>query len=340
MKIKKLISALVLGSMLVGLSGCNITDFSAENLLRPPKAVGDEAEIEQLIAKTADSGYTLKYPKNGKFRSAIIMTDLDGNDSNEAVAFFRNSDETSSVHMLVMYSKDNSWEIASDNIFETTDIDSVDFADLTGNGKAEIIVNSTTYTPNVGKLSCYSYSEGKTTEVGSGQSCSSFVTGDFDNDGTSEIMSLVLYTTENEALASMLDYNEDSKSLYAKAMANMDPNVVKYKNIAVTKLDNDITGIVVDGTSANEVTNTQVIFYSRDLAILRNPLFKEKAKNITRRSSQVICSDIDKDGKLEIPVTLDLPKQSGDSKNIYADKIIWNSFDSPKEALVCLLYTS
>ena len=310
MKIKKLISALVLGSMLVGLSGCNITDFSAENLLRPPKAVGDEAEIEQLIAKTADSGYTLKYPKNGKFRSAIIMTDLDGNDSNEAVAFFRNSAETSSVHMLVMYSKDNSWEIASDNIFETTDIDSVDFADLTGNGKAEIIVNSTTYTPNVGKLSCYSYSEGKTNEVGSGQSCSSFVTGDFDNDGTSEIMSLVLYTTENEALASMLDYNEDSKSLYAKAMANMDPNVVKYKNIAVTKLDNDITGIVVDGTSANEVTNTQVIFYSRDLAILRNPLFKEKAKNITRRSSQVICSDIDKDGKLEIPVTLDLPKEA------------------------------
>lgn len=111
MKIKKLISALVLGSMLVGLSGCNITDFSAENLLRPPKAVGDEAEIEQLIAKTADSGYTLKYPKNGKFRSAIIMTDLDGNDSNEAVAFFRNSDETSSVHMLVMYSKDNSWRL-------------------------------------------------------------------------------------------------------------------------------------------------------------------------------------------------------------------------------------
>ena len=50
--------------------------------------------------------------------------------------------------------------------------------------------------------------------------------------------------------------------------------------------------------------------------------------------TQIICSDIDKDGKLEIPVTLDLPKQSGDSKNIYADKIIWNSFDTPKEALV------
>ena len=115
------------------------------------------------------------------------MTDLDGNESNEAVAFFRNSAETSSVHMLVMYSKDNSWKIASDNIFETTDIDSVDFADLTGNGKAEIIVNSTTYTPNVGKLSFYSYSDGKTSDIGSGQSCSSFVTGDFDGDGDEDI---------------------------------------------------------------------------------------------------------------------------------------------------------
>lgn len=116
-------------------------------------------------------------------------------------------------------------------------------------------------------------------------------------------------------------------------MANMDPNVVKYKNIAVTKLDNDITGIVVDGTSANEVTNTQVIFTTVTLQFCVI-LFLKKSKNITRRSSQVICSDIDKDGKLEIPVTLDLPKQSGDSKNIYADKIIWNSFDAPKEALV------
>lgn len=132
----------------------------------------------------------------------------------------------------------------------------------------------------------------------------------------------------------MLDYNEDSKSLYAKAMANMDPNVVKYKNIAVTKLDNDITGIVVDGTSASEITNTQVIFYSRDLAILRNPMFKEKTKNLSERTSSVICSDIDKDGSLEIPVTLALPKQKGDTKNIYADKIIWNSFDTVKENLI------
>lgn len=51
MKIKKLISAVLFGSMLLCMSGCNISDFSADNLLRPPKAVGDEAEIEQLIAK-------------------------------------------------------------------------------------------------------------------------------------------------------------------------------------------------------------------------------------------------------------------------------------------------
>ena len=334
MKIKKLTATLLSGCVvLLAAGGCNITDFSADNLLRPPKAVGDEAEIEQLIEQTADSGYILKYPKSGNFRSAIIMTDLDGDEKDEAVAFFRNKDDTSAVHMLVMYSKDDSWKIASDSTFETTDIDSVDFADVTGNSKREIIVSSTTYTPNVNKLSCYSYSKGKTSEIHTEQGCSSFVIGDFDNDGTDEIMTLLLYTTENEALASMLDYSEKNTSLYAKAMANMDPNVVRYKNISVSKLDKDVTGIVVDGTSASEVTNTQVIFYSKELAILRNPLFKEKEKNITERTSAVICSDIDKDNTTEIPVTLTLPQPKNNKKDIYAEKIVWNTFNPVKEQL-------
>ena len=41
--------------------------------------MGDEAEIEKLISKTAGSNYTLKYPKSGSYRSAISMNDLNGN---------------------------------------------------------------------------------------------------------------------------------------------------------------------------------------------------------------------------------------------------------------------
>ena len=78
MKLKAVLSATILSAFILSASGCSLTDFSSESLLRPPKTTGDEAEIEQLIADCAKNGYTLKYPKNGNYRSAIIMSDLDG----------------------------------------------------------------------------------------------------------------------------------------------------------------------------------------------------------------------------------------------------------------------
>lgn len=193
LKIKKGITALLLCSAVALFSGgCSVTDFSADNLLRPPKAMGDEAEIEQLISKTANENYTLKYPKSGSYRSAIIMTDLNGDENNEAIAFYRSGDDTTQIHMLVMYSDKDEWKLSSDNITEAADVDSVDFADIDGSGTLEIFAGFTTYTPNINRLSCYSYKDGKTSEIQSGHSYSSFYTGDFDNDGYSEIMTLLL----------------------------------------------------------------------------------------------------------------------------------------------------
>ena len=88
MKIKNVLSAFLIAALIaVSTGGCNVTDLGSDSLLRPPKTMGDEAEIEQLIADTAKHGYTLKYPKSGSYRSAIIMSDLDGDGVDEAVPF-------------------------------------------------------------------------------------------------------------------------------------------------------------------------------------------------------------------------------------------------------------
>ena len=118
------------------LCGCNFTSVGENDMLRPPRTTGDEAEIENLISKTAPSGYTLKYPKNGNHRSAIVMTDLDGDDVDEAIAFFREKDKVTGVHMLIMYKDEESWKISSDFETETADVDCIDFANLDGKGRA------------------------------------------------------------------------------------------------------------------------------------------------------------------------------------------------------------
>ena len=77
MKLKNL-AAVILAASTALLCGCNIADLSFEESLRPPRTMGDEAEIEALISNAAPHGYTLKYPKNGNYRSAIIMHDING----------------------------------------------------------------------------------------------------------------------------------------------------------------------------------------------------------------------------------------------------------------------
>ena len=61
-------------------------DLDTQNLMSPPKATGDKADIQRVIEESAGS-YTFKYPQKGDYRSAVIMHDINGDGTDEAVAF-------------------------------------------------------------------------------------------------------------------------------------------------------------------------------------------------------------------------------------------------------------
>lgn len=334
MKLKTVVSAVLLGTFtLVSASGCSIADLDADSLIRPPKTVGDEAEIEQLINETAQSGYILKYPKSGNYRSAIVMTDLDGDEIDEAVAFYRVPDNTTEMHMLIMYQSEDKWNLSENCTIEASDVDCVEFADVNGDGHLEILSGYTTYNSSINRLACNSYSDGKTESITVERNYSSFLCSDFDSDGIDEVMLFSLFTTENDASSVMLDYNADECCLYAKATVSMDPNVVKYRNFLVTSFDDSTKGVVVDGAFATEELNTQVIFYSKELSVLRNPLYKEKEKNITQRSLNILSDDINDDLQVEIPIVTKLPASSKEDSQTVADKVRWNAFYPENEML-------
>lgn len=313
------------------LGGCNITDLGGESMLRPPMTMGSEAAIEQLIADTTHNKYILKYPKNGNNRSAITMADLNADEKNEAVAFCRENDETTKIHMLVMYEGDGQWQLADDYTIEASDVDCVDFADINGDNNREILAGFSTFTPNVSKLSCYSYSDGETSEMTSGELYSSFYCGDFNSDGDDEVMALLLFNTENEASASMIDYDSQKNALYSKATVAMNPNVVRYRNVAVTKFKST-NALVVDGAFADEQLNTQIIYYNTDMSLLRNPLYKEKEQSFTQRRLNIVSTDIDNDSALEVPAASKMPYPDGTEEELSTNRVDWYSFDVENEA--------
>ena len=329
----KLTAALLGAVVLVSAGGCNFMELSLEDALRPPKTMGDEAEIEQLISNSAKGGYTLKYPKNGNYRSAIIMRDLDGDKADEAIAFFHGKDETAKIHMLVMNEADGKWQIAGDYVTETTDVDCVDFSNITESPELEILVGYTTYTPNVNFLSCYTYSNGTTSTIQAGQSYSAFYCGSLDNSGKDGVMTLNLFTADNEAKATLLEYDKEKRMLFAKASVSMDPNVVKFRHVVFGELEDNVKGIVVDGAYASDELVTQAIYFNNNLAVLRNPLYRERYKNPTLRTVSVYSEDVDNDRIVDIPTVEKLPSAGVDSAVKITDKVTRNTFSPAGETL-------
>ena len=266
------VPAAILGAcMLLSANGCSFLELGLDDALRPPKTMGDEAEIEKLISESAKGSYILKYPKNGNYRSAIITQDLDGDDTAEAIAFFRGKDEATRLHMLVMY--------------ET-------------------------------------------------QSYSAFYCGSLEQSDRSEVVTLSLYSADNEAKATLLEYNADKRALFAKSSVAMDPSVVSFRHVIFGELGGGVRGLAVDGAYADEQLCTQIIYYNRDLAVLRNPLYREKARNITQRTAEVFCEDNNSDGLIDIPTVERLPYENIDARANTADLVTRHTFNAANEELV------
>lgn len=332
LKTKSVIFCGILCSVVVAFSGCSITekDLGVEGLIHPPKTVGDKAQIENLISENAGKDYILKYPKNGNYRSAIVLTDLDGNDVDEAIAFYRSSAESNAeIHMLIMYNQNDIWKVSRDCVFEAADVDCINFADVNGDGNMEILSGFTTFSTNVNKLACYSFENGKTEQLTVDYLYSSFYTADFDNDGSDEVITLSLYTSDNEASAVYLDYGKEKNCLYTRSSVKMDPSISKFKTVNLTTLGDSSKGLIVDGYCNTDEILTQIIYYKSNL---KNPLYNENEKNITQRSNFIDSYDSDGDSIVEIPIMSTFACPDGEDKLKISGKINWSKFEIETES--------
>ena len=199
MKAKRFLPVIILIACLI-MSSCTI-GFDDENLLQPPKNTGREAAIQELIEKAAGGQYLLKYPKGGDYRSAIVTADLNSDEIDEAVAFYRAKPDEA-VHMLVMRCVKDKWKTCTDFKTAYTDVNSITFADYNFDGVLDILAGFTT-SGDVNELNIFNlnFKTSKAVRVDFTAKYSSFTTGDFDGDGGSEIITLSLTSAESEAAA-------------------------------------------------------------------------------------------------------------------------------------------
>lgn len=299
---KKILLPLIAAVLCFVMSGCSSVGLSVDTLMHPPKAVGDKADIQALIDKTAGEGYTLKYPQSGNFRSAITMHDIDSDGVDEAVAFYLPQGDIATVNMMVMDDIDNSWQVVGNFKSQSSAVDSLNFCDIDGDGFSEVIPTYKTYSPTINQLSLFIYDGKAVREIPSEYTCTNLITGDFYEGGKDELMLLSLFSTEKEASALLLTLNDDKSGISVLGTSPLDPDVASFAQLLTGEVFESQQGLVIDGCTTQGEYNTQIIYYNKYFKSLERINFTENVSyNQARRTYAVMSEDINGDSVIEIP---------------------------------------
>ncbi|MCY1713832.1 FG-GAP repeat domain-containing protein [Caproiciproducens galactitolivorans] len=330
MKLKAVAMALVLA---LTLSGCSFVGLDAQTLMRPPKPTGEKADIHALLESKTDGKMTLKYPRSGDYRSAIITHDVCGDKNDEAMAIFQKGDETSGTDLMFM-KKDGKWTDMGFFNNPAAQVDKVCFGDVTGDGKDDVIVGWGNSLNNTSTICVYYYKNGKMNELKIDQTYTELAVMDFDGDGKDEIFTASVSVGDQPALARLLRIKDGDVEIMGSC--RMDSGVTKYASAQTGLINEKQNGIVLDGMKSANTLVTEMLYWDKTAKALKSPFFDSRTKtaNYTVRNTSVVSKDINNDKIIEVPMVSLMPGYNDQANNDSAYITDWNRYDTQTGALV------
>lgn len=291
-----------------GLSGCGVMGMDVENRLRPPRVTGDQEEIQNALesgirAQGLPGQYVLKYPKTGEYRSAFVLKDLDGDGLEEALAFYRPGGEGTNVRIHLLRQLEGQWTSVSDIAGMSTDIDSVAFGDLDGDGSLEIFTGWDIYNNRDRQLVMYSLNTGELIETFS-EIYGQLVIGDIRSTGHDDLLLLRILSSSNTVTARLLAM--DSGAVVELDTTRLDGYIQQFGNAHICSLSDEINGVFIDGFKTGDGMATELVYW--DGIRLIAPLYSEETNTVTDtyRPTPIPSLDINGDGMIEWPQCYEL----------------------------------
>lgn len=330
---KKFLAILLSMLFILPLTGCSVMGLDTRALLSPPKANEDQQEIHKLL-QGDDTDFNFVYPKNGDYRSAVIMQDFTGDGIQDAIGFYELGEGGLEVQFIIH--TDSGWETVNKFTNSAVQVDRVCFGDLNGNGTSDVIIGWGNTQSSVASLHAYSYNGERVAEYTLQNSYSGMALTDFDDDGVKEIFILQPSTPEQDgteavpARASI--FSLQSGELVQAHSVEADNAIVRYPSILFGKISDMKNAVVVDGAKADSSMTTQ-IFYLDENGTFRNAPegvnTESPNTDFYRPISSFLSQDINGDGIVEIPVLSWLPTYSGatEKPDSTVFLVAWSVFD-------------
>lgn len=300
MKRQRLAGLLIAGAMLIGLTGCTSFGADVESQLRPPQANGEQGRIEAAlsayIASTlTQENYVLKYPQSGEYRSAFVLEDLNGDGNQEALAFYRLGPENGTTHINLLHISNGEWKSVSDFEGIGSDIESVCFGDMDGDGVKELFLCWDMFSSRTYQLSMYSLKGNRIVESFT-NNCARVTVGDLTGDGRDNC--LLFHMGTDQLTASL--WTMQSNVMEEVGQVVVDTAVQKLHADTVVALTESQNGVFLDCTKGGDTLVTELLFW--DGKQLKAPLYNsDVSSENTLRLPAIPSGDMDEDGAWEWP---------------------------------------
>ena len=282
------------------LTGCQGT--TADELYRLPRSSERSTRIQRSIDDRLNSGLEFSAPVAGYNRQAIQQYDLDSDGIQEVIAFFRTEGEAP-LEIDVIREVDGEYRLASQIFGEGRAVDSVQYTDMDGDGVRELLIGWQMSTL-VKVLDIYSIKDYEPVLIAESP-YSSYICCDMNADGGDEVLLLKEPGAESAGEAVLYTLMEDGEIITSSAALSREAETIS--RVQSGETSDRHTAVYVDSMCGGGLVTD--VLAVRD-GTLYNIVMDERAENATMRPVTVYCSDIDRDGVMEIPEPRQVYSQS------------------------------
>lgn len=304
----------------LSLSGCSLFGLDARTLMRPPRVTGERAGVYDLLEQKGGASLSLCYPAAGDYRSAILLHDLDGDGTEEAIAFYQVDPKDTSAWVLFCKQEKDGWREAGSFENAAGHVDRVCFGDLDGDGSDEVIIGWGSSATGTASICIYREKDGKATETKLSQPYTEMAPLDFDGDGKAELFTANLAADGGRFTASLLRLQDGTAQMMGSAL--LDAGVRQFSSLKAGNLAADVPGVLLDCQMENGSYLTEMFYWDAKSQSLRTPLYST-SKNISLRSVAVNCMDTNGNGIFAFPVVSRLPGYTGTAADDVGNVVQW-----------------
>lgn len=329
--------------MSLGLTACGDMELklnlNPQELYALPELPAQYTELNSQISAILDGGAEYAAPTSGTRVQSVQMVDLDSDGSEEAIAFFRRSEDEKPLKIYIFKTVEGAYVPAAVIEGSGSAISSIAYSDLNSDGRTELVVGWKVNT-ELQALSVYALRHGngetllQPEEVLKSVSYVKYAITDLNQDSLQEVV-ILRADEEGNGLAEYYTWGSGgSMAQSATAVSMTMAELSRQGRLTRGTLQGGVPALFVTGVTEQSRAIT-------DILTLQEGELDNILLSASTGVSRCICdyyglypTDLNGDGLTEVPVPAELPQWSEEGETY--ERIDWMQFDAEGSAQTIL----